>query len=284
MTGEIVVAGASGSSGRPLLAELLRQGVAVSAITHSADGAERLSALGASSVRHADFGDESALRGAFEGARAVYVIPPVLHPLEDEFVINAVRAATGAGVERFVYHSVLHPYTPALRNHLRKARAEAAVRDSSLRWTILQPSMYAQVVLAMLNGGGPEVSVPFDLEAPVSVLDLAELAEVGAKVLTEDGHEYASYELAGPLTTMKQMVAAIAAQRGVALRPVLVPPTSAPLPPAALEKPMAAADMISTFAHYDAHGFRGNPAVFQYLLGRAPNGFAQVVDRELGNR
>lgn len=153
--------------------------------------------------------------------------------------------------------------------------------DSPLQWTILQPSIYAQVVIAMFPRGGPEVPVPFDVQAPLAVADLADVAQVGAQVITEDGHDYACYELCGPLTTMAEMVAVIAACRGVELKPVRVPSASAPLPPEARERAMAAADMISTFAHYDAHGFLGNSAVLQFLLGRPPTGFAQVADREL---
>ncbi|MER5227742.1 MULTISPECIES: hypothetical protein [Streptomyces] len=44
---------------------------------------------------------------------------------------------------------------------------------------------------------------------------------------------------------------------------------------------MAASDMISAFAHYDGHGFRGNPAVLEHLLGHEPLDFAGVADREL---
>ncbi|MEH0421486.1 NmrA family NAD(P)-binding protein [Streptomyces sp. B21-083] len=281
MSGQVVVAGGSGAAGRPLLRELLRRGLDVTAVTHSDEGATRLGAAGVPTVVHADLGDESALRAAFSGARAVYVIPPALHPHEDDLAINAVHAAAAAEVPRFVYHSVLQPYTPALRNHLRKSRVEAFLRDSELRWTILQPSIYAQVILGILARGGPEVSVPFDPDAPLSVVDVADVAEVGAKVLTEDGHDYASYELCGPMTTLAEMVAVLAAHRHVELRPVPVPPSSAPLPPGALAEPLSAADMISTFAHYDAHGFRGNPAVLRFLLGRAPLDVAGVVEREL---
>lgn len=141
--------------------------------------------------------------------------------------------------------------------------------------------MYAQVVIAMFGRGGPEIPVPFDLQAPLSVVDLAEVAEVGARVLTEEGHDYACYELCGPMTTVAEMVDIVAARRGVELRAVPVLPASAPLPPGSVERPMAAADMISTFAHYDGHGFRDNPTVLRYLLGRAPLDFAGVAGREL---
>ncbi|GAB2967972.1 NmrA family NAD(P)-binding protein [Amycolatopsis acidiphila] len=277
----IVVVGASGIAGRHLLRELCTRDVEVVAISHSVEGEAALQTAGVPVVR-AGLDDISALRSAFSGAHAVYAIPPALHPREDELIVNAVRAAAEAGARRFVYHSVLHPCTPTLRNHLRKARAEAAVRESSPAWTILQPSLYAQVVLAMFADAAPGAArVPFDRDAKLAVLDLADLAEVGARVATEDGHEYATYELAGPLTTMAQMVAAVGARRGVRLRAESGSPLAAPLPPAARHHPMAGADMISTFAHYDTHGFPGNPRVLTLLLGREPATFDQVAARDL---
>lgn len=281
MTGEVVLVGASGEAGRHLLAALLADHVPVKAVTSRGEGEAALRSAGVPAVARADLDDPPSLRSAFAGARAVYLIPPALHPREDELAANAVRAAVELGVPRFVYHSVLHPCTPALRNHLRKARAEAEVRNSPIRWTILQPSMYAQVVLAMVARGGTEVAVPFDVDAPLAVLDLADLAEVGARVLAEEGHDYATYELAGPVTTMARMVALAGVRRGVRARAVAVSPQSAPLPSPARSSAMAAADMISTFAHYDTHGFPGNSTVLEMLLGRPATTFDRVADRIL---
>ncbi|MFI1032804.1 hypothetical protein [Streptomyces sp. NPDC020951] len=52
----------------------------------------------------------------------------------------------------------MHPHTPVLRNHLRKANAESVVRDCGLRWTILQPSTFSRVALLMHGHlGNPRV-------------------------------------------------------------------------------------------------------------------------------
>jgi len=77
------------------------------------------------------------------------------------------------------------------------------------------------------------------------------------------------------------MIAAIGEIKGEPLTPRPVPVTAGPLPPAAASDPMVTADMISTFAHYDRHGFRGNPRVFELLLGRPPANFIEVARREL---
>ncbi|MFI1506174.1 SDR family oxidoreductase [Streptomyces sp. NPDC020597] len=96
-----------------------------------------------------------------------------------------------------MYLSVLHPHTPGLRHHLRKAYAEAAVRASPLNWTVLQPSMFAQIVLSTWGRApaGP-VEVPFGVDNEFSFIDLRGFGEAGMRVLSEQGHGSAAYELA----------------------------------------------------------------------------------------
>lgn len=278
----IVIAGAAGWSGRALIGTLATAGVNFCALTHSDAGEQRLRDAGVSAVARADYAELSTLRAAFSGAEVVFAIPPALHQREDDYLINAVNAAEASGVRRFVYVSVMHPNTPFLRNHLRKSRVEAALRSSGLAWTILQPSMFAQVLFAMFGGqpAGP-VGVPFDLDRDIAVLDLAEFAEVAARVLTESGlHDYATYELAGPLTTMRAVVRALGRARGMDAAPELTGVAEGPVPPTATNDPEAIADLISTFAHYHQHGFRGNSFVFTQLLGRNPATFDEIVARE----
>ena len=72
-----------------------------------------------------------------------------------------------------------------------RPRAEDLVRRSGLAWTILQPGVYVQ----NFDLTRP-VPVPYDVHARFGFLDLADLGEAAATVLTEDGHEGATYELA----------------------------------------------------------------------------------------
>jgi len=276
-----VVVGAAGQSGTLLLSALRPVNAHVRAVVHSVAGAERAAAAGADEVVQAELANPASVRAAFEGVDAVYMIPPPFDPDEHTFAVTALRAAERAGATRFVYVSVLHPHTPALRHHLRKAEAEARVRESSLIWTILQPSMYAQQVYSTF-GSGPSgtVRVPFDPAASFSVIDLRDLSEIAVRVLTEAGHECATYELCGPRLTMAEMVRIAGRVRDVELEPVRVPPSDAPLPPPFAKDPSAGADMRAMWEEYDRHGFRGNSNVLRMLLGREPTTFEEVAQRE----
>jgi NAD(P)H dehydrogenase (quinone) len=72
---------------------------------------------------------------------------------------------------------------------------------------VLQPAAYQQNLLAAALAG--RIEVPYSLDARFTNVDLDDVAEVAALVLTEPGHERATYELAGPeLTTVRGLAAA----------------------------------------------------------------------------
>jgi NAD(P)H dehydrogenase (quinone) len=272
------IVGATGNTGRRVVGAFARRGLEMRAVVRSADGARRAAELGISETATADLQDVDALARAFDCARAVHVVPPLFHPHEDALVANAVTAAERAGVGRFVFHSVLHPHTPTLRHHMRKARAEAHIHDSTLRWTILQPAMYAQTVLVYQDGD--EVTVPYDLHSRFAVIDVEDIAEVSAMVASEDGHAYATYELAGPeVLTMAELTALLGAVLGRALQTRLIAPHELALPPAWTRS--AIADIMAMWADYHEHGLVGNPRVATMLLGRPPTSFADAMARDL---
>ena len=147
------------------------------------------------------------LPDAVAGCEAAYLVAPNMHPDEPAYVAEALAALTTARVPRVVYHSVASPYAPDLPHHLGKAVSEDLVRRSGLAWTILQPGAYLQ----NLDLSGP-VSVPYNVHAVFGFADLEDVAAVAALVLTEDGHDGATYELASRVAT----VADLAAEAGVA--------------------------------------------------------------------
>ena len=135
-----------------------------------------------------------------------------MHPDEVGIAWRVVEAAARAGAARLVYHSVLHPHDCGMPHHLRKADAEEVIRSAGLPWTVLQPAPYQQNLLAAALDG--RIAVPYALDVPFTPVDLDDVAEVAARVLTEPGHERATYELAGP---ERLDVATLAAQAGEVL-------------------------------------------------------------------
>lgn len=178
------------------------------------------------------------------GCDAAYLIAPNLHPDEPAYVAAALAALTAAGVGRVVYHSVASPYVPAMPHHVGKAVSEDLVRRSGLAWTILQPGAYLQ----NLDLSGPVVRVPYDVDAPFGFLDLADLGRVAARVLLDDGHTGATYELASRRATVRQL----AEEAGATAEQVADPGTHPWL--------------SAMFAYYDEHGLPAGTRTLQALL------------------
>ena len=113
----VFVAGASGAIGRPLLAELVRQGHAVTGMTNSDAGARVIAGLGAAVARVSAF-DAPALERAIRESRAEVVIDELTalprHPSEMAAAAagdrklrlegggNLHRAARACGARRYV--------------------------------------------------------------------------------------------------------------------------------------------------------------------------------------
>jgi NAD(P)H dehydrogenase (quinone) len=271
--GDIAILGAAGQTGLATIAAVAARGAPVRAVVHRDEQAAVVAAAGARTVRTAELSEPGTITAALEGAGAVLFVPPVFSTRETEFARNACAAARAAGVERFVLHSVLHAHTPSMPHHMRKAASEAAVRASGLRWTILQPSMYAQTPMIFIRARSEgRVPVPFDPGSRFTVIDLDDLAEITARVLLEDGHDYAGYELVGTeAQTIDDYVAEASTILGETLSTTRVTPWSLPLPPA-VERGMAS--MAAMCDEYDAHGLLGNAGVATWLLGRPPASFS----------
>jgi uncharacterized protein YbjT (DUF2867 family) len=214
---------------------------------------------GAAGEYPADLTDPAAVAAAVAGAAVLHVVVPNLHPAERRIVEHAVAAARAGGVPRVVYHSVLRPGIRAMPHHWGKLAAEEVLWGSGLAVTVLQPSAYAQNLAACVEDG--ELVVPYSVDVPFSLVDLADVAEVTARVLAEPGeHDGACYELAGPVVSVRDLAASLGL--GARRRPLTGPPPGA--------DDYAGNALRGMFAWYDRHGLAGHPRVLETLLGRPP--------------
>jgi uncharacterized protein YbjT (DUF2867 family) len=279
----ILVTGAAGKTGRATIRALVGRGQGVRALVHRQQQVRPVAALGAREVVAGDMRDRATMDRMARGVRAVYHLCPNMSP--DEITIGriALSSARAAGVEHFVYHSVLHPQTEAMPHHWQKLRVEELIFESGLPCTILQPAAYMQNVLAywdqILKDG--VYAVPYAVETRLGMVDLEDVAAVAALVLTEPGHAGATYELAGAEVLSQTEVAAILQQH--LGRPVHAQTVSL----LQWEQQARAAGLgdyqiqtlLQMFRYYDRHDFWGNPNVLSWLLGRPPGTFASFVER-----
>ncbi len=170
-------------------------------------------------------------------------------------------------------------------HHWHKLRVEEQLLRSGLPFTILQPSIYMQNILSqwerIVDKG--RYQIPYAAETRLSMVDLEDVAEAAATVLTEPGHEGATYELVGTSGLSQNELANVL---GRALgRPVSVERT----PPQIWERQARAAGLsdysvatlVKMFDYYEKFGFEGNPRVLTWLLGRQPTSLVAFVLRSI---
>lgn len=268
----ILVTGAGGKTGKAIIKSLSNNQEDIYAFVHRQDQVAEIKLSGGEKIIVGDLRDESAIRSAMGGVRAVYHICPNMSPEEDVIGRLVVGEAKKAGVEHFVYHSVLHPQIEVMNHHWQKMRVEEMLFESGIPFTVLQPAPYMQNLLAGWKNIVEEgaLRVPYSVEAKFSFLDLEDLAEAARIVLTEPGHINAIYELAGTSPTSHAEAAEIFSR--VLNRPVRAEKEEIRdwrLRAKGLNE-YARENLVRMFEYYDQWGLAGNPNVLKWLLKREP--------------
>jgi NAD(P)H dehydrogenase (quinone) len=276
----ILISGAAGKTGQAVIKALKEQQQPVRAFVRSAFQKQQVEALGIEDVLIGDLLQASDIQQAFAGIHKVLHICPNVHP--DEMKIGALimAAAKQARLEQFVFHSVLHPQLEAMPHHWQKMRVEEMLIESGIPFTIVQPASYMQnLALDTIRSQGV-LRVPYDLRARHSMVDLADIARVYARILVEHGHLNAIYELAGPQALDQYQVAEVLSQ-GLGQTVTPVQQSIADWRQKSLESGLSAyaiETLVKMFEHYDQHGFAGNSNTLQYLLNHPPTSLADWVN------
>jgi NAD(P)H dehydrogenase (quinone) len=277
----ILVTGAGGKTGQAVVKALAAKGASVRALVRNRERAAALTALGAADVSFGSFEDRLALERAAAGTRAIYHICPNVSPDEIAYAAAVAAAAKAQGVNRLVYHSVLHPQIEAMPHHWRKMRVEEMLFASGLDLTVLQPTAYMQNILGAWRGIVADglFRVPYPVETKLSLVDLNDVAAAAALVLTQNGHGGATYELVGTHPLQQSEVAA-------AIGAVLGRDVHAEAETIETWEARATAmgeheriTLAAMFRYYARHGLVGNPNTLRWLLGRAPNDLISFIGR-----
>lgn len=202
----IVVTGASGNVGRQVVGGLAAAGEKVVAVSRRAETAAQAAGV---THRRGDLAAPDSLRAAFEGADVLFLLVAGDDP---HAVLDAAK--TG-GIRRVVLLSSQGAGTrPQAYAHA--AGFEAAVRGSGLDWTVLRPGGFASNAFAWAETVRTRRTVfaPFG-DVALPAVDPADVAQVAAAVLREDGHAGRTYEITGPAAlSPRRRAAAIGAALG----------------------------------------------------------------------
>ncbi len=208
----IVVTGATGNVGRPLVAELVAAGARVRAITRAPDTA--------GFAPRVEVVDSAA--DALGGASSVFLNSRALGPDLPHVVAQCVRA----GVTKLVALSAINAdddfsRQPSRFRGDRNKEVEQLAVNSGLAWVSLRPSVFATNFAGMWSAqirGGDVVAGPYAAASTAPIVE-SDISAVAARALLTDDLVGQRIPLTGPQTfTNSELVEVIGAVLGRPLK------------------------------------------------------------------
>jgi uncharacterized protein YbjT (DUF2867 family) len=194
---------------------------------------------------------------------------------------NVVDAARRRGVKHVVklsqYAADVHAPGRFQRYH---AAVEQHIRESGIPWTFLRPNLFMQGLLMLRATIAAEGVVYAGAgDARVSVIDVRDIAAVGAHVLTEPGHDGKTYSLTGPeALTHAELAARLSQALGRSIRYVDIPPEAMRQALLGFGMPEWQADgLVEDYAHYRRGEAAEVTTTVRDLTQSDPTTFAQFA-------
>ncbi len=204
----IVVTGATGNVGGPLVQALTAAGAEVAAVSRRILAADVPDGVRAA---QADLARPETFESVLDGASALFLmVSGAFVPLDE--VLGLAKAA---GVGRVV---ALSSQGVATGRH--PVVLEDSVRRSGLEWTMLQPGAFASNAFQWAESvrSSRKVAAPFG-DVALPVVDPDDIAAVASAALLDVAHAGASYVLTGPAPiTPRDQAAAIGTALGQPVR------------------------------------------------------------------
>lgn len=280
----ILVTSAGGNVGRHILPKLIEKGLSIRAMDINPQ-AENLKEIGVQEVFIGDASKQEDMEKAMLGCEQVLYIPPFFTYTETKMAKLCIDTAIRHHVRQFVMTSVTHPIMSTLLQHTQKRDAEEyliyAGLQHQLNYTILQPMHYNHNFNVQAVAASNTYQSFYDIHTKLSYVDAEDVGEVCAKVLCEEGHANATYELCGPdfyspsdLVTVYNEVTG-----GHAMASYIDVEELCDL--MHLQDSYGRECFRCLAETYSIYGIAGNPNVLTWLLGRAPTTFREYVIKEL---
>jgi uncharacterized protein YbjT (DUF2867 family) len=277
MPGKIIVTGATGNIGTPLVKALVEMKADFRAVTHSEEKAQALRGRGVDAAP-ADMSSGKGLDKAFEGGSVLFLLTPPF-PQMGEAAHGLVSAAKKAGITHIVKLSAMGVGQESISLAKWHRAVEVAIEQSGLGWTHLRPNSFMQNYLAFHAGaikGHGMFYAPLG-DGAVSYVDTRDVAAVAAVALTNpSAHAGKAYTITGPEALNNQRVAAILSEAtGKAVTYVDVPESAARDSMLKMGMPdwMAAA-LLELFAINKAGHTSAVTGDIKAVTGREPRTFA----------
>ncbi|EKO3500919.1 SDR family oxidoreductase [Vibrio fluvialis] len=186
---KVLVLGASGHVGQPLVAELLANGEQVKAASRSGQ------AFGAAEGVVFDFADPTTFDAAFDGVDRAYVMLPGGY-VESKALLEPVIQAAAERNVKVVFQSVLGVDAD---DSIPYRQVEIALENSGVPYVILRPNWFADNFHTYWKAGIDQgvIGVPAG-EGKSSFIDVRDIASSAAAALTTNRFDNQAFNLTGP--------------------------------------------------------------------------------------
>lgn len=190
MAGKILVLGATGHVGRPLVKALMARGEAVKAASRGGkpvDGAEGVVF---------DVVDPMTFPTAFEGVDRAFVMLPGGYTEAKALLLPVIEAAATRGVKVVL----LSVFGVDADDSIPYRQAEIALEKSGVRWVVLRPNWFTD---NFINYWKPGIDAAGVMALPAangksSFIDVRDIADSAAAALTTDRFDGKAFNLTGP--------------------------------------------------------------------------------------
>ena len=263
---KILVTGAAGNIGAPLVQALRSQGADFEVMRSRPQAGE--------DARVASFADQAGLRTAFAGIDTLFVLLPLV-PGKVELATNVAQAAKAAGVKHIVRSSGAgaDPQAGFALPRL-QGTIDAVFQDTGIATTFLRPAGFMQNYSGFMAGMVKSGTIyGATADQAQSLIDVRDIAAVAAKILQDpQPHAGRAYTLTGaePLTDSdRARILGEVLGREIRFVPVSIEAASAGM--AQMGLPAAVVQWLESLNQLVSLGYAGatSPDVNQ-LLGRAP--------------
>jgi len=214
----VLVTGATGNIGRPLVTQLLANGCRVRALSRNPESAGLPPDV---DVVSGDLLSPATLDRALDGIDAVFLV--WIGPLAPAAAaIERLAANAGRIVFLTAPHRTPHPFFQQ-PNAMAAVHAgvEELIRQSGRHWTFVRPHVFA---LNCVHWWGPQIRDGnivrwFYADAATAPIDERDVAAVAARALCDDGHDGKEYVITGPASlTQREQVQIVGDAIGRPLR------------------------------------------------------------------
>lgn len=196
----ILILGATGQIGRPLVDDLVRSGVKFRALAHSEGSAAKIKAPGVEVVV-GDMHDPASLKKNLADVDQLFLLtPPNADQVREQNAIVDIAAEAGVGaiVKLSVYSAAPDAFPSISRWHWEN---DQYLAHSGLNYTILHPNTFMQTIALQFASEirvSGTMSAAVRPECTISMVDALDVSQIAAAVLRRNDHRNETLLITGP--------------------------------------------------------------------------------------